>query len=245
MTKKLGRWPVFLAMALFSALGFGLRRWQLAVSLDQLGLPTGQGVWPVVILCALAVAVFLLIARGYEKEAEYEQCVSAGLPQTVLAVAGAGMILAGHLSVFTTGVPMSALSLSQRLTAILGCVTALCFVAVTASWYRQKRPSGVTAILPMLYYILQLIFNFKRWSTDPIILDYCFTLFSQISVMLAVFHFGAFSFGKGNRRAGVFFGLTGVFFSAVSLADGTNLLVTAGFILWLLANLWQLLVKDE
>ena len=36
--------------------------------------------------------------------------------------------------------------------------------------------------------MVKLILDFKRWSVDPAVLDYCFALFAAIAAMCAVFH---------------------------------------------------------
>lgn len=238
--KIFGRAGALCGTLAFSLAGFFLRKQQLAVGFDEAGLPNGTGVWPLVILSAAAVALFVAVALLKEKRPGYEENFSAALPAVVLAAAGAGLLLAGNVLAFRqAGVMFPA----AKLLPVLGAAAAFSFVAVAAGWYREKQPAPVLSILPVAYYILQLILNFKSWSTDPIILDYCFKLFALICVLLATFHIGSFVFGAGQRRVCLAFCLTGVFFSAVSLADGglVQMLQTAGSALWLLAGSWQLL----
>ena len=56
MQKILGRVPVLLITLGLSVLGFFLRLYHLRVGFDGAGLPAGTGVWPLVIVCVLAVA---------------------------------------------------------------------------------------------------------------------------------------------------------------------------------------------
>lgn len=248
MRKCLGRVPVICGTAILAVLGFFLRKNQLASAFDAVGLPTGQGIWGLVILCAVALVAFLAVSLKKEKRADYAEVFSKSLVSVILSVLAAGLLLAGNVAALRDYNPM-ATPLNQmltRVTAVLGIVSGLCFVGAAAGQYGGKKPSAVLYLLPVVYYILQMIFNFKSWSTDPIILDYCFKLFALIATVLAASHLSGFVFGIGKRRGTIFLCLAGVFFSAVALADGglTYMLQTGGTLLWLLANAWQLLREN-
>lgn len=247
MQKILGRAPVLTATLILAAAGFFLRLRHLNVGFDAQGLPNGRGVWPLVILCVLSLTAFLLVSLKKEKRCGYEENFSSDTVSMLLSVLAAGLLLAGNVMTFTQISPMAkpVNQMLTRATAVLGVVSGLSFVGVAAAQHRSQKPSATLYLLPVVYFILQMIFNFKNWSTDPIILDYCFKLFALISVMLAVFHAGGFVFGAGQRRSTVFLCLAGVFFSIISLADGgtSYVLITSGSALWLIANGWQI-IKD-
>lgn len=245
MRKVLGRIPVLLGTLILAAAGFFLRRHQLNVGFDAQGLPTGQGIWGLMILCILALAAFLAVALKKEKRPGYEENFSSDMLSMILSVLAAGLLLAGNGMAFIRQSPMATPvnQMLTRVTAVLGMVTALSFIGTVSARHKGNKPSPWLYLLPVVYYILQLIFNFKSWSTDPIILDYCFKLLALIAIMLAVFHVGGFAFDTGRRRSAIFLCLTGVLFSVISLADGgiSYVLVTSGSCLWLLTNAWQLL----
>ena len=249
MQKILGRVPVLLITLGLSVLGFFLRLYHLRVGFDGAGLPAGAGVWPLVIVCVLAVAAFGYAAWQKKQQKLWQETFSQSLPAEIAAVAAAGLLLLGNVLTVMEPIPMATRVnlLFTKGTSILGMAAALCFVGMAAAWHKGQKASPALAIVPVAYYILRMIFNFKGWSTDPIILDYCFKLFALIFVMLAVFHVGNFVFDTGKRRLTVFLCLGGVFFSAVSLADGGSIHVfqSAGAMLWLLANAWQLLEERE
>lgn len=245
MGKSLGRVPVLCGTLVLAVLGFFLRRQQLITGFDPVGLPAGQGVWALVILCVLALAAFLAVSLQKQGRAGFGDNFPQSLMVVLLSVPAAGLLIAGNVTVLTAVAPM-ATPMNQmltRFTAILGIASGLCFVGAAAGQYKGKKAAPALYLLPVVYYILQMIFNFKSWSTDPIILDYCFKLFSLIAVMLAVFHVSGFVFESGKRRVTIFLCLAGVFFSAVALADGgaAHVLQTGGSLLWLLAGSWQLL----
>lgn len=245
MRKCFGRVPVLCGTAIFSVLGFWLRKHQLTAAFDPAGLPTGQGVWSLVILCVLALAAFLAISLTKQQRSGFAENFSPDNIAVILSMVAAGLLIAGNVLVLQTPTPMAP-PISRtllRVTAALGIASGACFVGAASGQHKEKKPPHGLYLLPVVYYILQMIFNFKNWSTDPIILDYCFKLFALIAVMLAAFQLSSFTFGLGKRRLALFLCLTGVFFSAVALADGgsTHILQTAGSMLWLIANSWQLL----
>ena len=245
MRKCLGRIGVLCGTLVLAILGFFLRKHQLVAAFDPMGLPTGQGVWGLVIVCVLALAAFLAVSLQKQSRPGSADNFPPSRTMVILSVLAAGLLIAGNVTALTAEIPMATPvnQMMTRFTAILGIVSGLCFVGAAAGQYKEKKPSSALYLLPVVYYILQMIFNFKGWSTDPIILDYCFKLFSLIFVMLAVFHVSGFAFGSGRCRITLFLCLCGVFFSVVALADGgaAHVQQTAGSMLWLLANAWQLL----
>ena len=132
-------------------------------------------------------------------------------------------------------------------------------MAVALLRYRRETPSAILFMVPALFYVIDLIINFRNWSRDPLIMDYCFDLFALISVMCATFHLGGFSFEKGKRRLTVFYCICGVIFSAISAAgpvtemvkgiseDGqiSQLLMCVGNGLWMAVSLWLLMEEEE
>ncbi len=243
LKKILGRIPV-LGMTLALALaGFYLREHHLAVGFHG-DLPNGRGIWPLVILLAAAVGLFLTVAFQKEKRTGYVENFSCDAVAVVLAVLAAGLLLAGVVTNALQASPaMQGNVLLARILTILGVVTALCFVGTAMAWNNEKEPSAVFCIVPVVYYILRVILCFKAWSNDPIILDYCFSLFAMIAVLLGTFHMGNFVFGVGQRRLAIFLCLSGVVFSATALpgSELPELLQISGSALWLLAGGWQLL----
>ena len=55
---------------------------------------------------------------------------------------------------------------------LLGLLAGICLM-IAAYMRSHSRPTAPPLeLLPELYLVIQLILNFKHWSTDPIILDY-------------------------------------------------------------------------
>ena len=240
MTKKTERLPVLAVLLALSSAGYILRRRQLNIGFDAAGIPTGRGTVLTVLVCVLAVLLAAFVALGVKKRPAFAENFSADPVPTALLVLAAGF-LAGGCAIELMD-PASA-GLAGRLAAALGVASGLCFVVMGAVWRQGKKPVAAAWLIPVVYYILQTILSFKSWSTDPVILDYCFKLFALLCAMLGVFHASGFVFDVGGRRSCLFFCMTGVFFACVTLADGgtNHMMRTAGGALFLLATGWQLL----
>ena len=122
-------------------------------------------------------------------------------------------------------------------------MTSGCWVGTALSRYRAKPAHGALFLLPAVFYVVELVLQFRLWTQDPVILDYCYDLLALICTMCALFHLGGYSFDQGRRRLTVFFALCGVFFNAAAMA-GAPAAETFGYLaaaLWLMVNLWLLL----
>ena len=110
------------------------------------------------------------------------------------------------------------------------------------AWMRShgKATYPPLELVPDIYLVVKLILNFKGWSTDPIILDYCIMLFALIFVVLGFYYSTGFLFDLGKPRLTLLFTLCACLFSAVAIVDGildgsfATILEYLGFIAWLL-----------
>lgn len=240
MRKMKERTRVCAAFAVLTVIGFLLRRLQLATGYDADGLPLpGAGV----LLGLFSVGVVTaaaLYCRKLKARTGYEETFSFSLPTALASFAGAGLILAGSL------MDLSATGL-DKVSALLGIVSVLVIVAQQGALYNRKTMHPMIGMLPIVFYIVRLICDFKQWSTDPIILDYWVRLFAMLAILLASYYCGGFALDKGKRNVTAFFCLMAVFFSTLSLADGGAefSLIVGGSMLWEGACGWQLLRPDE
>lgn len=237
MEQKLRRLPVMIVTVILAVAAFFLRKSQLKTAFDEIGVIPGSGralVW-------IAIAVVILFAgysyflRGRKK---YSAISSRWLPLMGASCAAAALLLVG--SILRLGAPMEK---SALVIAIGGIVAAGCWVGTALSRYQAKQAHGALFLLPAVFYVVDLVLQFRLWTRDPVILDYCFDLLALICTMCALFHLSGFSFDQGHRRITVFFVLCGVFFNAAAMA-GAPAAEFLGYLaaaLWLLVNLWLLL----
>ena len=230
------RIPIIIGTAAASAVCFLLRSWQL-----NFGRPIPHGLaasWILCIFCALLVLALVLYARRLPKQEEYVEAFSSGLPELLISAGSSVLIL--FSGILQLREPLDGF---EKIIPFFCIVSALCMTAIAVLRYRGTVPSVALHVIPCLYLVVRLILNFKRWSVDPAVLDYCFELFASITAMCAIYQLGLFCYNKGHRRSASFWCLSGVIFSAVSLAGGNAeaVLLYAGICLWCGINAWQLL----
>lgn len=237
MEQKLRRLPVMIVTVILAVAAFFLRRNQLKTAFDEIGVIPGSGraiIWFAVAVVIL-FAVYAYFLRGRKK---YSAISSRWMPLLAGSCAAAALLLVG--SILRLGAPMEKLAL---VIAVGGVVTAVCWVGTALSRYQAKPAHGALFLLPAVFYVVDLVLQFRLWTRDPVILDYCFDLLALICTMCALFHLGGYSFDQGRRRITVFFTLSGVFFNAAAMA-GAPAAEFLGYLaaaLWLLVNLWLLL----
>ena len=239
MEQMLGRVPVMLVTILAAAAAYFLRLSQLGSMYDETGrVVAGAGFGPLTWLCAAMVLVFALYAWFLRPRKKHAALSSRGPGVLACTLAGALGLLLGCVAM------IRALEQSyDLLLAAGGMVTALCWVVTALDRWRARRLPAMLFMVPALFYAVRLIFDFRNWSRDPAILDYCFDLLALICIMCATFHLGGFCFDQGRRRVTVFFCCCGILFGAAAIAGGRmrEIAMTGGAMLWLAANLWTLL----
>ncbi len=242
--------PFFLTLA-FAVLAASLRLWSLLTAIDSQGLPIMA--LPVYLLVA-AAALFLLLALalahtspGRSSRFQALQYDTGGF---VCGMIAAALILLGVLADFGEAL-VSGPGFSDPIMCLLGLLGSICCFLAVRSRSRGSRCHPAVELLPILYLLIKLILNFKHWSTDPIILDYCFVLFALIFVLLAFYHGAGFVFHQGKPRRTLFYAMAAVFFCAAAIFDGLMdfSLATAvsygGFLLWQLPVIWSLLLPSD
>ncbi len=238
MEQKLSRTSVMATTVVLAIAAYFLRLNQLAVAFDAVGNKTGKGVALFNWVTAAALLLFGLYSRSLKGRKKYAAIAGQSMPVAVVGgLAALMMAISGVLLL------LHSTQQGDWMVAAGSILTALCWAAAAALRYRGKRIHAGLFILPAVFYIVELVFRFRFWTRDPIILDYCYDLAALICVMCAVFHLGSFAFDKGVRRLTVFFSMCGVFFCAAAMADasGAEVLGYGAAILWLLDYLWLLL----
>lgn len=239
MGRKLGRIAAVLLTICAAAAAFYLRSSQLEHAFDETGrMLVGVGRGPLTWVCLAALIVFAVGCFLLKPRPVYAAIADRNLLVMALTMAGAVVMIFGCAATF-----LDLDQMTDVLVATGGVVSAICWVLVGLDRVRGRTLPATAFMVPALIYAVELICEFRYWSRDPQILDYCFDLLSLICIMIATFHLGGFCFDKGRRRMAVFFHMAGVFFTAAALADGSTASRARSFAaaLWLLANLIVLL----
>lgn len=238
MEPMIKRNQVMTYVIFISVLGFLLRILQLKYAFDSEGLML-RGSGSIGVLAAVSVIVVIgsiLFCRQLEQRPCYTDAFSDGILEMLLTLASGVTLLCGSLLGAVKG---------DVVVGALGVLASACFVIIGVGRFRGRMAPLAIHLFPCLYLICKLIIDFKRWSIDPALLDYCFSLLAMICVMCATYHIDGFCFNKGKRPLTVFWCLCGVFFCTVTLADPglQQQLVNGALGLWLFVNAWQLLER--
>lgn len=197
--------------------------------------------WALALLSVLACAFAVLTARSLKPRPGFA-------PNNRPSSAMLAELLAALLLLTVSAVQLFTLTGIQRWPIGLGGVCgALCLGAFAVLSLGRTAPSPYLYMGLTVSLICKLIPEFRVWSINPQLSDYCFRLFAMISVMCASFHLGGFALEQGRRRMTVFFCIAGVYFCALSLADGgwVNVLSYLAYGLFLGAVLWSVMAPGR
>lgn len=221
--------------------GCGIRYWNLTAGVDAQGLPISHhpsayalAAWG--IGCFLLFAILAATSQGRSGKSTVLHTSGA---LSVVSYLGAAMIALAAIADFVAALAQGP-GMSAPIMCLLGLFSGICLF-VTA-WMRSHGKSTYPPLelVPDLYLVVRLILNFKGWSTDPIILDYCIMLFALIFVVLGFYYSTGFLFDLGKPRLTLLFTLCACLFSAVAVVDGildvsiATIIEYLGFIAWLL-----------
>lgn len=175
-------------------------------------LLSGGSAIPLIAFSVLMVLLFWLSAAALEKKSAYAEAFRPMRLDFVFTLLGALGLGAGCVLGFRTG------GMFVRLICVLGLVGALGLLVSGGFRLKGQMPSAVFYVPAIFYYVCRLFYDFRHWTIDPAIMDYCFGLFALICFMIATYHAAAFSFDHGARRRLCFYSLCGVFFGACAMA---------------------------
>jgi len=230
--QKFGPLPLLALTLGGSIAGFLLRLCMLRTGYDDFGVQI-TGSWPYVglwILTALMLLSLGGICRLMGSRDTLEENLTPSLPAAV------GGILAGALLFVCCLMGLlKKPDLLDTLVYALGIV-ASALVAIGGYLRRVGKANGPAGMVITLFLALFLVGQFRLWSRDPLLGDYCFQLLACVCAMVASYQLTGFPIGHGRRRGCLFWCMAAVYFSCISLADGDNRLFFGAMALWLLTG---------
>lgn len=208
-----------LLSAIFGAIALaGLRYYQLLFCMDDNGLLARGSMIPWVFFAVIVVLIAALVLTlvRLDKSAGVEQDCHRGIFWHLCSAAAAAGLMAG-CGYYALKVPVS-----DTLKLVLfsaGLVCAALLIISDALRIMGKSSHFLLLLLPCIFLAGKLVFDFKQWSYDPIVIDFCFKLLASIAAMLACFNLAGFPIGIGKKRATIFFCLLAFAFSAMLVPD--------------------------
>jgi len=219
------------------ALGLLLRVLLFAAGTDEKGLLI-SGHWAQICIwlltAAVALGLFLLLRKCSGPE-HYP----AAFPGSIFSAAGC--ILAG-CAIVLSGAPTAAQGKLALAELVLRFAAAGALLALGFFRFTGRRPSFLLHGAVCLYLALRMICQYRLWSSDPQLQNYCFSLGSYVALMLTAYQFAAFDEGIGNHRTLWLCGLSAVYLCMLALVGSEPLLMLCCGI-WVFTNLSRLSEK--
>ena len=216
-----------------------LRQWQLSTAFDMDGiLVSGQpATWTLLAASAVSAILWVLGSRALAPS----QALSSRrqmLPGLLTLLGALAIVCGSAMSLYWDLHQRQILALAA---ACAGIIAALCLCISAGAALQGKSDLPALHIVPYLFLMIKLVSDFRGWSTDPVVWDYCFRHFALIFSLCGLYQFANFCFRAGKRRLTAFWAAGAVALSAASVpgADHPDRLLYAGLALVLLAVLIQ------
>lgn len=217
-------------------LGAALRWLLYALTTDEKNLiplfhPLAIGLWVVTAVTVILILTAIVPLRNAENNPSR---FSPSLPAALGALAAAAGI---GLSVLLDGNAAGTLSLVRK---ILGILSSVALLAVALCRFRGKEPVfGLHALL-CVFFSVHMVSCYRGWSSNPQLMDYLFSLFASIGLMLFSFYHGCLEAGMGKLRLLPATGLLTAYCCIVALSGTDHLWLYLGCGLWAFTNLCRL-----
>ena len=191
-----------------------------------------------VVLSVLVTGALAWFCRGMGSDNRFRRNYAPSTPGALCCFGAAVcFLLFGGLSL----VFGSDLDRFHQVVSFLSLLAASCLVFMGLARRDGKRSAFLFPLGACLFLALRLICEFRSWSSDPVIEDYCYSLLANAAAMLAAYHMAGFSLERGSRRRSLFFGLLALYFSLLSLPDqgsgSAALFFPCGVALWMLGTM--------
>ena len=195
-----------------------------------LGMMIFSGVW---------VLVTALLCRRLNPFPGTEEDFSPHPGWRVPEGAAALLVLVGTL------MSLKGLDLKQdsfgAVVVIGGVLSFCCMSGILLVRGRLGEKGFWLSLLPVLFALARLIYHFRSWSRDPLVIDFAPRLLASITGVLALFFLTGYPLKVGRRRSTVFWALCCAVFTAMLIPDAVlrpgqttlpDLLIWLGLCLW-------------
>ena len=219
---------------LAGGIGLALRVWLMSDGIDQTGFFIRGHIAGILLFVLVlgAVAALLWLTKDLVEASKY----SFNFPASEVGCYGAFIAAAG-IGITSILELFLAADTLELIVALAGLAATL--LLVLTGFHRRKgtAPSLLIHIGICVYLMLRLVCYYRHWSSDPQILDYCFTLVATACLMLTTYQRATFDAQEGKRRPYAFFSLATIFFSCISLIGWSNILFFLAIIVWQITDL--------
>ena len=210
-------------------LGMSLRGLIYATAIDSKGLLIRNhwATWSILILTGFVLALLLVMTRKPLGPSSYQNCYPGSFWQGATALGAAAAIALEAVPSFLA--PGDTLDL---VTSLFGLASGGALLVISGCRFTGKRPSFLFHSILCIFFALQMVSQYRHWSSSPQLMNYCFYMIAFICLMLTAYFLAAFEADMDNRRALWFFSMAAAFFCFLALpaSSDTGLLIACA--LW-------------
>ena len=208
----------------------GLHRSMMETCIDAWGLLIpgnlpGRLLW---VICIGFPVYLTLLLQSIGGEGSY----SDNFPRSLLA--GSLMLCAGVMLLLNAGsaVPSSPAVLpshapaglltvfADRAMVVLPWLAGASMLVLSLHRMAGRKPHFLFSGSICLFYMLMLVQNYRNWSADPQLHEYCFPLLALVLLLLCSFHRTCCDAGVIQRKKLLMTGLTGAVCATAALSSG-------------------------
>lgn len=218
---------------LLGAIGFCVRRWQLATCFESNRLPIpGLATNVLIGLTVAAAALFLAMVIPLHGQKNWS-AVFGQAPCHWLKLT-AGCYLLSGVTFLRSQTMMQTPSAVFQIANILLPFMLVCgtFLSAMGLWFlsRGGKVPPLAVMAPGFCGCFWLVNTYHNHANDPVVIGFAWTVLAIIASILAWYEMAGFSLGKGHSRLTLFWSLMTITLTITALADGG-----AWYILLLLA----------
>lgn len=210
-----------------SFLAMMLRSLLYATAIDQKGLLAAGHwcTWAILILTGLVLGILLITTRKIQGPADY------GFPRSFLQGANSFLVacVIFQRSLSLCNVAGDRLNL---IAALSGFVAVFALLIVCICRMMGTKPNFLCHSAVSVFFALQLVSQYRNWSADPQLMDYCFYLAAFICLMFTAYFLAGFDADMGNGRGMIFTSMAATYFCCLALPESGDVPLLISCALW-------------
>ncbi len=188
-----------------------------------------------VVLTVLFLLALLAATRSLTQGSKY----SFNFPASRIGAAGTAIAAVG-IAVLSGLELTAAPDNLARICWLAGLPSAIALVLIAYGRLKGRRPSVLLHAWLCVWLVLLLVCQYRSWSSDPQLEDYCYRLLALVFAMISVYHRATFGADFGRRSSYAFFCLGCVYFCCLSIAGPGGKLLYPCLGIWQLTDLCRL-----
>lgn len=191
----------------------------------------------ILILTPVTIVALIFLCRGLSGPARYQDCYPVSALASLGAALGGAAVLATAISEF------SLMTGADAAFSVLGIAAGVSLLILAAYRLMGKKPIALFHALVSLFFAFRMVHQYRFWSADPQLQDYCFCLSSYVALMLTAYHHAAFDADMGNHKRLWLFSLASVYLCCLSLKGEMDTRLLLGCGIWAFTNLTTLVTR--